>query len=113
MTKSPWGYHNSPEGTEKKVFLVSFTDALMFVGMCTVLGGFAALGYQCLLWLRQGTWTPMSINEVLSVDPSLLASMEWRGVAVIVEWALALPLSGGLVLAGIGVALLGARLAAR
>jgi hypothetical protein len=73
------------------MFLVSLGDVLMWVGACVAFGGFAVLGYQCLLWLRDGEWTPMPIvgdgdNGTLANLNSGIERIEWRGVQSIALW---------------------------
>ncbi len=75
-------------------------------GLFGALGFFAAallLGYQALLWLKEGQWTPIPISSVLgklNIDYYSLIDIPWAGAQKIVVWLLDLPLSLGIVVFG-------------
>ena len=75
-------------------------------GLCGALGFMAAfilLGYQAVLWLREGQWTPIPISSVLnkfSIDYNSVVDISWAGIQKILVWILDLPLSLGIIAFG-------------
>jgi len=90
--------HGKPEEKLEKKSSNFFDNipAYCLVGMIFL--GFAIFGYQCLLWLSDGSWTPLSPMIVLDKmdchDIQQWAnSGGWLGLKKIVLLALNLPLS--------------------
>jgi len=97
MTGSGIAGRSEPQmrtGVEGKLF------GLLVGGLSLMLFGVAVLGYQCLLWLRDGVWTQFEVREVsrwlVGADPEL----GWRGVQQLVVWTLNSPLGFAAIAAG-------------
>jgi hypothetical protein len=63
------------------------------------LGAGAIFFYQCLVWLRNGIWIPVSLDMVADFIRSIGSS--WIGLQVIFDWVLAFPLSVAAFLLGL------------
>jgi hypothetical protein len=65
--------------------------------------GSSGLGYQALLWLKEGQWPSISFASVLgklNIDYYSVVDIRWAGVQKIVVWLLDLPLCLGIVAFG-------------
>jgi hypothetical protein len=60
------------------------------VGVCVVLCGIGLLLYQCGLWLKDGHWTSIELQELWSRRP---LKIDWAGLRQIIQWIIELPLS--------------------
>jgi hypothetical protein len=67
------------------------------IGALLLLGAALIPGYQIVLWLRDGYWTPIPVDLAfgwVGVDAvTHVASMQWGGVKKICMWMLTVPLS--------------------
>jgi hypothetical protein len=90
-----------------------YTPEGIFGGFISVCGGLTMIGaigivvYQCGLWLRDGRWTAISIEDTLGRAPPLA----WVGVSKIVEWIWSCPLSVGVFGVGLIVMWIGGNIA--
>ena len=78
-----------------------------YAGLGTFMGGLLVLSYQCVLWLRDGAWTPLELQLVWHWSGRNPPAVEWQGVQKIIDWFLFSPLSSFLVGLGIILAWLG------
>ena len=80
-------------------------------GGLTVVAAPLLLGYQGLLWLQSGHWTPIALREAVSIfngsPPIPDPTISWRGVQQIVGWLLDAPLSLSLWFLGFGLVAVG------
>jgi hypothetical protein len=71
------------------------------IGAFLLLGAALIPGYQIVLWLRDGYWTPLPLDltfGLFGVDAvTQVATMQWGGVKKILMWILKVPLSIGFV----------------
>jgi hypothetical protein len=85
--------------------------AVVTAGLLVILSGFLVLGYQGVLWLKVGYWTPFSIREVRSLfdggPPIADPIFAWQGVRKIAAWVLDCPLCTGFFVAGLGLGYFG------
>ena len=63
--------------------------AAILAGGIMVLAGLLVVAAQCLLWLRHGTWTSVTVLDAWhSVGYSLdLGGMQWIGLAKVINWS--------------------------
>lgn len=70
------------------------------IGAILLLGAALVVGYQIVLWLKDGFWTPMPLDLALrwlSIDSmALVKTIQWEGAKKICIWIFALPLAVGL-----------------
>lgn len=71
------------------------------VGALLLLGGALFPFYQFILWLKEGFWTPMSLDRMLAwIGVGALTyviGMHWEGAKIVCMWIITLPLSVGLI----------------
>lgn len=71
------------------------------IGAFLLLGAALIPGYQIVLWLRDGYWTPMPLDiafDWFEVDVAThVTAMQWEGVKKICMWLMTLPLAVGFV----------------
>ncbi len=63
------------------------------IGMLTT---FFVIGYQVVMWLKNGVWIPVTFGwgiEYLTVNLTGIYKMEWAGIRKITIWILESPLS--------------------
>ncbi len=69
------------------------------IGAILFLGATLVPGYQVILWLKDGFWTPMPLELMLGwigVDAvAYVSSMQWEGAKKVCMWIITLPLSVG------------------
>src|SRR5262245_13517947 len=75
---------------------------ILFLGACLAIAGIGVLGWQCLLWLHDGTWTPLELRYVLELIEVQEPSFQWQGVQKISNWIFGQGLSGVLIVLGAG-----------
>jgi|SRR5215467_14760137 hypothetical protein len=76
-------------------------DGMSFIGICFSVAGLGVLGYQSLLWIKYGLWSPLAFRlafELVGVREPLFAG---QGAEKISAWICDLPLCGVLLAAGI------------
>lgn len=78
-----------------------FGVALMVADLLLALSGVGVLGYQCVLCLQDGYWTPMSFSPAGHWLGGGEPAFRWQGVQRIALWVLGCPLSGVIIAAGI------------
>jgi hypothetical protein len=76
-------------------------DGMSFVGICFSVAGLSVLGYQCLLWIKYGLWSPLSFRLVLELIGAREPLFAWQSAEKISAWICDLPLSGVLFAAGL------------
>jgi hypothetical protein len=76
-------------------------DSMSFVGICLSVAGLSVLGYQFLLWMKYGLWSPLAFRLVLELIGAREPLFAWQGAAKISAWICDLPLSGVLFAAGL------------
>lgn len=78
-----------------------FEGSAGLIGAFLLLGAALVPGYQIVLWLRDGYWTPMPLDIAFGwfgVDPvPHAAALQWGGVKKICMWMLTVPVSVGFV----------------
>jgi hypothetical protein len=77
-------------------------EGIQAVGTIVALGGAGVLGYQCLLWLQNGNWTPLEFRAALEMVGAQEPFFDWRGVQKISVWIFNQPLSAVMVILGLG-----------
>lgn len=82
-------------------------DALMACGGWIMFGGVGTVCFQCVLWLRDGFWTPYSLWTPWNWLELPYPWVEWNGIQKIVVGIIDQPMSAALVLIGAVVLLLG------
>ncbi len=70
------------------------TVMMVIFGLCVMLAGCAIWAYQGLLWLRAGSWEPITLGLVLTRFDAVPSPFEWHGVGIIVGWVLDQSLGG-------------------
>jgi hypothetical protein len=77
---------------------------IALAGYLIVLTGYLILGFQGILWLKDGHWTPFAMREIVSVfvgdAPIPYPTLSWQGIQKIAVWLLDAPLSIGLMVVG-------------
>lgn len=76
-----------------------FATFVVHLGSLTAVIGFGFIGYQCILWLRDGYWTPIPISVYFPQDPWA----DWTGavgIKRIIDWLYDLPVSWSLIVIG-------------
>jgi hypothetical protein len=81
---------------------------LVTIGTQLILCGLFIPLAQCLLWLREGHWTPCTLAAVLHWTGAWGLAMSLVGAAQITDWVLAIPLCAWPVAAGFTIAWIGA-----
>jgi len=85
--------------------------AVYIIGILTALCGILVVGYQGILWLQDGVWTPFSMREVISIlgwsSPIPDPMIPWYGIRKIIIWMLDASLSFGMFLVGAATAIAG------
>ena len=76
------------------------------VGVCTFGLPPSILIYQAYHWLKDGFWTPISIEYAMMSGGFAIPYTDWRGVQHIIDWVVALPLGLGILVSGVGIAAL-------
>jgi hypothetical protein len=76
-------------------------DGISFLGICFSVAGLSVLGYQCLLWMKYGLWSPLAFRLVLELIGAREPLFAWQSAAKIGAWICDLPLSGVLLAAGL------------
>lgn len=87
-----------PTRAEEKARLIN--TIMVWVGLATF--GFppAIWVYQVYYWLKNGSWLPITIEAGLMSVGLGVPYTSWRGVQMIIEWIVALPLWFGVFLIG-------------
>ena len=83
----------SKTNNEIKEFLGLMVELPAMAGMLTA---FFVIGYQVLMWMKNGVWIPVTFGwgiEYLTVNLTEIYDMEWAGIRKIAIWILELPLS--------------------
>jgi hypothetical protein len=88
-------------------FDVLIPYSMIVVGLCAAAFGIAVLGYQLILWLRDGAWTSFDLRLAWEGINGHPPAFKWLGVQRIVDGFLELPLSLGFFVFGIIVAVSG------
>jgi hypothetical protein len=86
---------------------IIFRDGMSFIGLCLSITGFCALGYQFLLWLKYGSWSPLAFRLVLELIGVREPASSSRGIEKIGAWMLDLPLSGIFIISGLAITVFG------
>jgi len=71
----------------------------VLIWLIAAVGGFCLFGYQCLHWLKAGTWPAYEGGDAFlyfGMDPNRIT---WVGLRKIVLWLTQLPLSAWLMIA--------------
>jgi hypothetical protein len=80
-------------------------------GVLIVFAAPLLLGYQCILWLQNGYWTPIAFREAISIfggtSPIPDPAISWQGLQKVVVWLLDAPLSFALWVFGSGFTAVG------
>ena len=82
-------------------------DGVSFVGICFSVAGLSVLGYQCLLWIKHGLWSPLAFRLVLELTGAREPLFAWQSAEKMSAWICDLPLSGVLFAVGLVVATFG------
>jgi hypothetical protein len=87
-----------PEKEMKGLNIETFFGGIIAIaGYLIALMGVLILGFQIILWMRNGYWTPFSARQAVSVfaggDPIPYPALSWRGIEKVVVWLLDAPLS--------------------
>jgi hypothetical protein len=86
-------------------------EGLRIAGTFLALGGIGVLGYQGLLWLQDGGWTPLEFRVALQIVGAQEPFFVWRGVQKISVWFFDQSLSAVMITLGLSGAIFGAVLA--
>ena len=92
---------------------IAIRDGMLFVGICFSVAGLSALGYQCLLWIKYGWWSPLAFRLVLELIGAREPLFAWQSIQNIAAWICDLPLSGVLFITGFVAAASGVAITAR
>ena len=76
-------------------------DGMSFVGICFSVAGLSVLGYQCLLWIKHGLWSPLAFRLVLELIGAREPLFALQSAQMMSAWICDLPLSGALFAAGL------------
>ena len=90
-------------GSRPQMGKIIVRDGISFIGLCLSITGVCALGYQFLLWLKYGSWSPLAFRLVLELIGVRESASSLRGIEEIGVWMLDLPLSGFLIMSGLAV----------
>ena len=80
--------------TERDYSAIWFWDAVTVAGLFIFLGGFAVIGYQGYLWLKEGEWSPFEFRTAWYFLGGSEPRFTWLGVQKIALAILDGPLSG-------------------
>lgn len=94
-------------GSGPRMGKIIFRDGMSFIGLCLSITGYCALGYQFLLWLKYGSWSPLAFRLVLELIGVREPASSSRGIERIAVWMLDLPLSGFLIISGLAIIVFG------
>jgi hypothetical protein len=78
-------------------------DGMSFLGICLSVAGLSVVGYQSLLWIKFGSWSPLAFRLVLELIGAREPLFAWQSAAKVSAWICDLPLSGVLFAAGLAV----------
>ena len=78
---------------------IVFYLAVFAASICVILFGIGILGYQIVLWLRDGYWTEIPVSDFLAVIP--LKPEGARGLQKILDGIWALPASAAAIAVGV------------
>lgn len=71
-----------------------------------VLVALGAVVWECLVWLKQGAWSPLSLASLVGADGLRLRDAEdWRGLARLAAWILELRLWWSAPIVAVGAAI--------
>lgn len=84
-----------PAGQDYKAtkFDLMVAYSMIIVGLCGAVFGIGVLGFQFILWLRDGAWTSFELRFAWDAIGGRPPNFSWRGVQKIVTGVLELPLS--------------------
>jgi len=89
-------------------------NGFMYAGFGLILLMPGIWAYQCIHWLKHGTWMPLPLSEVSSAlgieTEQALGNIAWNGVAQVVSFLLSLPVSMMAFFAGAAVVWCGLQL---
>jgi hypothetical protein len=92
-------------------FVQNFGVACVFLGIGLVIFGLGVLGYQCLSWLRYGSWMPLELWRTwVWLGGQWPIVVEWLGIQKIIVWVFDTALSFDAIVIGIVLTLVGVRL---
>jgi hypothetical protein len=87
--------------SKHRIRKIMIGDGMSFVGICFSAAGLSVLGYQCLLWIKYGLWSPRAFRLVLELIGVREPLFAWQSAEKISAWICDLPLSGVLFAAGL------------
>jgi hypothetical protein len=76
-------------------------DGMSFIGICFSVAGLSVLGYQSLLWIKYGSWSPLAFRLALELIGAREPLFAWQSAEKMSAWICDLPLSGVLLAAGL------------
>ncbi len=85
-----------------------------FIALLAILSGLGMIGlaglvviFQFLLWLVNGKWTPITINDALGKLDIVIPTASWGGVQIIINYIADTSLSAGMFYGALAIMLIG------
>ena|SRR5215467_395586 len=99
-------------GSSDRMRNILVRDGMSFIGICFSVAGLGVVGYQYLLWIKYGLWSPLAFRLVLEFVGVREPLFAGQAAEKISAWICDLPLCGVLLAAGLVVVTFGVAITA-
>ena len=103
---------NMAFGSYDRMRNILVRDGMSFIGICFSVAGLGVVGYQYLLWIKHGLWSPLAFRLVFELVGAREPLFAGQAAENIGAWICDLPLCGVLLAAGLVVVTFGVAITA-